>query len=136
MAEEVSILGSIEALQVIGLIISGFLLTKAVIDFKRNKIGKWGFIFWCILWSTAFITFAIPKLTQTVFSALETGDVFIIGLVLANIVLFVLVYILFVQLFSVNKQLKLLVQKLALSEKLNIGNKDEQENSEKRTKND
>ena len=128
MAEE-SIFGSFEALQIIGVIISGFLLTKAIRDYKKSKLGKGSFVFWVVIWGFALFSFVVPRIPQAIFGLLERGDVFVIALILATIVLFVLVYIMFGQIFSVNRQLKLLVQKLALDERFKVEQKDDKEKS-------
>jgi len=117
--------GSFGILQVIGLIISIFLISKTIIDFRKEKLGKGIFIFWIMVWVAALVTFSIPKAIQSVFSLLETGNVFVIALIITNIVLFVLVYILFTKQYSLNKKIKSLVQKLALKEKITT---DEDEN--------
>lgn len=109
---------SFEILQVIGLIISIFLISKTIIDFRKEKLGKGIFIFWIIIWVAALVAFSIPKVATSVFSLLETGNVFVITLIITNVILFVLVYILFTKQYSLDKKIKSLVQKLALKEKI------------------
>jgi hypothetical protein len=124
MAETLIFSDSFQVLQIIGLIISLFLIGKSIYDYKKEKIGKGIFLFWLIIWGSAFVAFIIPKAPQFLFSLLEVGDVFIIALIITNVILFVLVYVLFTNLYSMNKRIKSLVQKLALKEKIS-DNEDE-----------
>ena len=109
---------SFQVLQIIGLIIALFLIGKTISDYKKEKIGKGIFLVWIIIWGAALVAFIIPKAPQFIFSLLETGDVFIIALIITNVILFVLVYVLFTSQYSLNKKIKSLVQKLALKEKI------------------
>ena len=111
-------------LQAIGLVISAFFLAKAVNDYRKRKIGKGSFIAWVIIWSAAFVSFSIPTVPKSLFSLLAPGDTLIIALILSNVFLFFLAYLLFGQVFSLNKRFKLFLQRLALDEKSDIENKD------------
>lgn len=114
---EQEIFESIKELQILGIGISGFLLIKTIIDFKRSKISKASFYIWLTVWSVALITFFIPRLTQSVFLALSAENAVLIGLAFAVVVLFIMVYVLNQQIFASNKQLKKLIQRLAMDEK-------------------
>ena len=114
---EQEVFESIKELQIIGIVISGFLLIKTIIDFKRSKISKASFYIWLTVWSVALITFFIPRLTQSVFLALSAENAVLIGLAFAVVVLFIMVYVLNQQIFASNKQLKKLIQRLAMDEK-------------------
>ena len=118
MVTEINFFGSFEGLQAVGLLISGFLLTKTIIDYKRNKIGKRGFVLWTVIWAFAVIAFIIPGITQALFQLLDVGDAIIIALVLAVTVLFILVYAIYSQMFRLNTQFKLVIQRLSIAEKL------------------
>jgi len=110
--------GSFEILQIIGVIISISVISKIIFDYKKDNLGKGSLIFWISIWVSALFVFIFPKSAETVFTVLEKGDAFTIALILSNIVLFVLVYILFNRIFSMNKKIISLIQKLALVEKI------------------
>ncbi len=118
MVTEINFFGSFEGLQAVGLLISGFLLTKTIIDYKRGKIGKRGFVLWTVIWAFAVIAFIIPGVTQALFQLLDVGDAIIIALVLAVTVLFIIVYAIYSQMFRLNTQFKLVIQRLSIAEKL------------------
>jgi len=115
---EINFFGSFDGLQAVGLLISGFLLTKTIIDYKRGKIGKRGFVLWAVIWAFAVIAFIIPGVTQVLFQLLDVGDAVMIALVLAVTVLFILVYAIYSQMFRLNTQFKLVIQRLSIAEKL------------------
>jgi len=115
---EINFFGSFDGLQAVGLLISGFLLTKTIIDYKRGKIGKRGFVLWAVIWAFAVIAFIIPGVTQVLFQLLDVGDAVMIALVLAVTVLFILVYAIYTQMFMLNTQFKLVIQRLSIAEKL------------------
>ncbi|QUC64516.1 DUF2304 domain-containing protein [Nitrosopumilus sp. K4] len=118
MAETSIFNDSFQVLQIIGLLISLFLIGKAITDYKRERIGKGAFLFWITIWGVALLAFIIPKAPQALLSLLEVGDVFIIALIITNVILFILVYVLFTNVYSLNNKIKSLVQKLALKEKI------------------
>jgi len=68
---EINFFGSFEGLQAVGLLISGFLLTKTIIDYKRRKIGKRGFVLWVVIWAFAVVAFIIPGVPQALFQLLD-----------------------------------------------------------------
>lgn len=113
---EQEIFESIKELQILGIIISGFLIAKTIIDFKRSKISKTSFYMWITIWSISFITFIIPGATQSIFAALSAQNTVLIALTFAVVFLFIMIYLLSQQIFSLNLQLKKLIQKLALEE--------------------
>jgi len=120
---EINFFGSFEGLQAVGLLISGFLLTKTIIDYKRDKIGKRGFVLWVVIWAFAVLAFIIPGVPQALFQLLGLGDAIIIALILAVTVLFILVFAIYGQMFRLNTQFKLVIQKLSIAEKLEADEK-------------
>ncbi len=98
----------------------------------RGKIGKRGFVLWAVIWAFAVIAFIIPGVTQVLFQLLDVGDAIIIALVLAVTVLFILVYAIYSQMFRLNTQFKLVIQRLSIAEKLESDEKlnSDEENSE------
>jgi len=115
---EINFFGSFEGLQAVGLLISGFLFAKTIIDYKRNKIGKRGFVLWVVIWGFAVLAFIIPGVPQALFQLLGLGDAIMIALILAVTVLFILVFAIYSQMFRLNKQFKLVIQSLSITEKL------------------
>jgi len=128
MASEV-ILEPFQILQIIGSLISIFLISRAVIDYRKNRIGKNGFLLWVLIWSLALVAFLVPSSTKSIFQSLTTGNTLIVALILANVFLFILAYSLFQQLSSLNTRFKLFIQKLAIDE--NLDKKDKNTTDEK-----
>jgi len=129
MASEV-ILEPFQILQIIGSLISIFLISRAVIDYRKNRIGKNGFLLWVLIWSLALVAFLVPSSTKSIFQSLTTGNTLIVALILANVFLFILAYSLFQQLSSLNTRFKLFIQKLAIDE--NLDKKDKNTTDEKK----
>jgi len=125
---------SFQILQVIGLLISGFLLAKTILDYRKGKIAKDGFIVWSIIWGAALISFTIPNVPESIFRLLAPGNILIIALILANVFLFILVYVLFGQVFALNKRFKLFLQRLALDEKSDMEHKGDANDTKKEDK--
>jgi len=134
MVEELtSFFESFQGLQIVGLLIAGFLFTKTIADYKRGKIGKKGGVLWSVLWGIAIVAFIIPGITQVLFQFLDVGNAIIIALILAVTILFIVVYAIYSQMFKLNTQFKLVIQKLSIAEKLESDEKlnSEEEASEK-----
>ena len=129
MASEV-ILEPFQILQIIGSLISIFLISRAVIDYRKNRIGKNGFLLWVLIWSSALVAFLVPSSAKSVFQLLTSGNTLIVALILATVFLFILVYSLFQQLSSLNTRFKSLIQKLAIDE--NLDKKDKNTTDEKK----
>ena len=117
MIESTSI-DSFTGVQIIGIIITGFLLVKTVLDHKQNKLGKGGFILWLIIWGSAFLVFLIPGLAHLILNLIAVQNVVLISLVFSNMLLFVLIFILYEKVQKSDKKFKLFVQKLALENEL------------------
>ena len=118
MATEINFFESFQGLQIVGLLIAGFLFTKTIVDYKRGKIGKKGGVLWSVIWGIAIVAFTIPGIPQALFQFLDVGNAIIIALILAVTILFILVYAIYSQMFKLNAQFKLVIQRLSITEKL------------------
>ena len=86
-------------------------------------MGKGGFVLWCFVWGTAFITFLIPGIPETAIALLSAENSVLIAVVFANVFLFILLFMLYEQVYKTNKRFNLLVQNLSIMEKLLKENK-------------
>ena len=118
MATEINFFESFQGLQIVGLLIAGFLFTKTIVDYKRGKIGKKGGVLWSVIWGIAIVAFIVPGIPQALFQFLDVGNAIIIALILAVTILFILVYAIYTQMFRLNAQFKLVIQRLSIAEKL------------------
>jgi len=118
VVEEFIIFDANAGVQIFGLIISLFLLGKTIIDYKKNKLYKGGFILWTIIWSAALLLFVIPGAARTVLESLAVENVFLIALLFSNVFLFIIVFILYGKLSNNDRRFKLFIQKLSIDKTL------------------
>lgn len=128
MALEFVIFDANAGVQIFGLIISSFLLGKTIIDYKRKRLYKGGFILWLVIWSAALLLFIIPGAARAILESLAVENVVLIALLFSNVFLFIIVFILYGKLSSNDRQFKLFIQKLSIDKGLK---EEESEKSQK-----
>jgi len=128
MALEFVIFDANAGVQIFGLIISSFLLGKTIIDYKRKRLYKGGFILWLVIWSASLLLFIIPGTARAILESLAVENVVLIGLLFSNVFLFIVVFILYGKLSSNDRRFKLFIQKLSIDKGLK---EEESEKSQK-----
>ena len=118
MASELIIFDANVGVQIFGLIISSFLLGKTIIDYKKKRLYKGGFIFWSVIWGTALLLFIIPGAARAILESLAVENVVLIALLFSNVFLFIIVFILYGRLSRNDRQFKLFIQKLSIDKEL------------------
>jgi len=118
MASEFVIFDANAGVQIFGLIISSFLLGKTIIDYKRKRLYKGGFILWLVIWSTALLLFIIPGAARAILESLAVENVVLIALLFSNVFLFIIVFILYGKLSSNDRRFKLFIQKFSIDKGL------------------
>ena len=118
MASEFVIFDANAGVQIFGLIISSFLLGKTIIDYKRKRLYKGGFILWLVIWSAALLLFIIPGAARAILESLAVENVVLIALLFSNVFLFIIVFIIYGKLSSNDRRFKLFIQKLSIDKGL------------------
>jgi hypothetical protein len=106
-----------EIIQVIIIMFALFALSRAVLRFKDNKLTKNEFIFWVILWIVVIIISVIPSITSPISNVFGIGRGIDLIIYISVIVLFYLIFHLYVKIDSMEKEITMVVRKLALNPK-------------------
>lgn len=106
-----------QAIQIIIIIFALFALSRAVLKFKDNKLTKNEFIFWIIIWCAVIIVAVIPYVISPISSIFGIGRGVDLIVYISIIVLFYLMFRLYVKLESVEKEITLVVRRIAMKNK-------------------
>ena len=106
-----------EIIQVVIIIFALFALSRAFLRFKDNKLTKNEFIFWILLWVVVIIISVIPSVTSPISNVFGIGIGIDLIVYLSIIILFYLIFRLYVKLESVEKEITMVVRKIALNPK-------------------
>ena len=108
----------IKGIQVVGILVSLFLLAQAVLNYRRGNYSWRRAVFFSGLWVLVAFLFVYPGSVQFVMPILTTQDMIASVLVVGMIVVFALISELYQQVGRVERKLAELVQNLAIRDYL------------------
>ncbi len=106
-----------EIIQIVIIIFALFALSRAFLRFKDNKLTKNEFIFWVILWVAVIIVSLIPTITGPISNVFGIGRGMDLIIYISIIILFYLIFRLYVKLESIEKEITMVVRRIALNKK-------------------
>ena len=106
-----------QAIQVIIIIFDLFALSRAVLRFKDNKLTKNEFMFWILIWGAVIVISIIPSVISPISNIFGIARGMDLIVYLSIIILFYLIFRLYVKLESVEKEITLVVRRIALKNK-------------------
>lgn len=118
----------IKGIQVLGLLVSVYLIIQTVLHYKRGNNGIKRTALWLNLWALMAILFAFPSLTILALPILTMQDAMLAVLVVGLIVAYVLVYQMYQQTERTEKKLTELTQNIAIHDYVREATKNPNEN--------
>ncbi len=104
-----------ELIQVIIIIFALFALSRAMLRFRDNKLGRNEFLFWAGLWTAAIIISFIPSILGVFSGRIGTTSGLDLVLYLSIIALFYLMFRLYVRTEALEKEITSVVRELAIN---------------------
>lgn len=108
-----------EVIQIILIIFALFALSRAFLRFKDNKLTKYEFLFWAVIWVAVIIVGIIPNITIILSNKFGIGRGIDLVIYISIIALFYLIFRLYVKLESMEKEITTVVRRVALNPKKN-----------------
>lgn len=108
----------IKGIQVLGILVSIYLMAKTVVQYKKRNYSPKRTAFWLSLWVVMAILFAFPSLTLLALPILTTQDAMLTVVVVGLMVTFILIYQTYQQVTSLERKLTELVQNIAIDNHL------------------
>lgn len=103
-----------KGIQVLGILMSAYLMAQTVVQYRRGTYGVKKIIFWLSLWALIATLFAFPSLTLLALPILTTQDAMLTVVVMGLILAFILVYQTYQQVVSLEQKLTELAQNIAI----------------------
>jgi hypothetical protein len=104
----------IRGIQLLGMLVSIYLIIQTLIQFKKGNYGVKRTAFWLSLWTLMAVLFAFPSLTILALPFLAMEDSMLTVLVVGVIVSYVLVYQAYQQAAKTERKLTELAQNMAI----------------------
>ena len=109
----------IKGIQVLGMLVSVYLIIQTVLQYRRGNHGIKRTAFWLNLWALMAILFAFPSLTILALPILTMQDAMLAILVVGLIAAYVLVYQMYQQTEKTERKLAELAQNIAIHNYVN-----------------
>lgn len=109
----------IKGIQVVGILVSMFLLIQTLLNYKKGNYSSQKTFFLSLLWILIFLLFIYPPFVLFVLPILMTKDVISSVLVVGLVVIFFIISNIYQQVGKLDKRLSELVQNLAIHDYLN-----------------
>lgn len=122
-----------EIIQIIAVLFALFAISRAFLRFKDNKLTKWEFVFWILLWGAVILVSFIPNITVPISAYLGIGRGIDLIIYISIIVLFYLIFRLYVKTETAEKAITKMVRQVALQ---NPNNKNMLNNKKKQKRRD
>lgn len=106
-----------QVIQIIIIIFALFALSRAILRFKDNKLTKNEFVFWILIWGAVILISVIPSVISPLSSVFGIGRGMDLIVYISIIILFYLIFRLYVKLESVEKEITLVVRRIAINTK-------------------
>jgi len=103
-----------EILQIVIIIFALFAISRAVLRFKDNNLSKNELMFWVLIWLAVIIIPFIPGITTKVSAIFGIGRGIDLIVYISIVVLFYLLFRIYVKTEALEKEITLVVRKLAL----------------------
>ena len=104
----------IKGIQVLGMLVSVYLIIQTVVQYRRGNYGVKRTAFWLSLWMLMGILFAFPSLTILVLPIFTMGDAMLMVVVIGLIIAYVLVYQMYQQAVKTERKLTEIAQNIAI----------------------
>lgn len=108
----------IRGIQVLGILVSAYLILQTVIQYKRGNYRVRKTAFWLSLWAAVAILFVFPSLTTLASSILTMENTVLMVLVVGLIGVYALVYETYLQATRTERKLTELAQNIAIHDYL------------------
>jgi hypothetical protein len=120
----------ITIIQVLIIVFALFALSRAILRFRDNRLTVKELILWGAIWLLIIVSSIIPRLTNIISAFFGMGRGLDLAVYVSVILLFYLMFRLYVKTESLEKEVTLLVRKLAIDNKDSSNSKNNKENKD------